>query len=122
MPKYTYILDKDFDAAVEFIRTCELRVPAKPEPEQVEQPKRYTVTEGFIKRQRNFVYYWRYLFREELDRVIELMQLMNSPHASMLYEAVHSLNLALIETDLEKLGYPVKELKCYKYWLSQQPA
>lgn len=27
VPKYTYILDKDFEAAVEFIRTCELRVP-----------------------------------------------------------------------------------------------
>lgn len=124
VPKYTYILDKNFDAAVEFIRTCELRVPATPEQAEPpkQEPKRYTVTEGFIERQRTFVYYWRYLFREELDRVIELMRLMKSPHASMLYEAVHNLNLALIETDLEKLGFPVSDMPCYKNWLGHQSA
>lgn len=121
VPKYTYILDKDFDAAVEFIRTCELRVPAKAEP-PTQEPKRYCVTENYIERQRTFVYYWRYLFREELDRVIELMRLMHSPHANTLYEAVHSLNLALIETDLEKLGFPVSDMPCYKHWLSHQSA
>lgn len=118
VPKYTYILDKDFDAAVEFIRTCELRVPATPAlPDD-----KILVSSDFIERMRVFVYYWRYLFRDDLERVHGLMESLQSPLAPHFWEAVHSLNLQLVECDLEKLGYPVKELKCYKYWLSQQPA
>ena len=109
---------KDFDKAIEFIRTCELRVPATPAlPDD-----KILVSSDFIERMRVFVYYWRYLFRDDLERVHALMESLQSPLAPHFWEAVHSLNLQLVECDLEKLGYPVKELKCYKYWLSQQPA
>ena len=121
--KYTHIPREMFDDAVRFIQTVNLRVP-EAEPQKHEEPeeKRYVVTESFLERQRVFVYYWRYLFRGELEIVIKLMRAMESPHAGMLWEAVHGINLVSLEESLAQLGFPVTDLNCYKHWASHQPA
>ena len=114
VPKYTCILDRDFEAAVHFIRTCNLRVPEVPEQKPEPQVKTYTVTETFLERVRAFVYYWRYLHRADLERFLCLMQSLNSPYAAQFAEAIKNLNLILLEGNLEQLGFPVKELPAYK--------
>lgn len=121
--KYTHILQRDFEDALAFIRTMNLSVPEKAthKPEEPEV-KRYVVTESFLERQRVFVYYWRYLFRGELEIVIKLMRAMESPHAGMLWDAVHDINLVSLEESLAQLGFPVTDLNCYKHWASHQPA
>ena len=63
---------------------------------------------------RTFVYYWRYLFREDLETVLKLMRLLQSPFAPRFYEAVTSTNLGSIEALLERNGYSVKQLSCYR--------
>lgn len=63
---------------------------------------------------RTFVYYWRYLFREDLETVLKLMRLLQSPFAPRFYEAVTSMNLGSIEDMLERNGYSVKQLSCYR--------
>lgn len=63
---------------------------------------------------RTFVYYWRYLFREDLSTVLNLMRLLQSPLAPRFYEAVTSMNLGSIEALLERNGYSVKQLSCYR--------
>lgn len=63
---------------------------------------------------RTFVYYWRYLFREDLETVLKLMRLLQSPLAARFYEAVTSMNLGSIEDMLERNGYSVKQLSCYR--------
>ena len=63
---------------------------------------------------RTFVYYWRYLFREDLETVLKLMRLLQSPLAARFYEAVTSMNLGSIEALLERNGYSVKQLSCYR--------
>lgn len=63
---------------------------------------------------RTFVYYWRYLFREDLETVLKLMRLLQSPFAARFYEAVTSMNLGSIEDMLERNGYSVKQLSCYR--------
>ncbi len=63
---------------------------------------------------RTFVYYWRYLFREDLETVLKLMRLLQSPLAPRFYEAVTSMNLGSIEALLERNGYSVKQLSCYR--------
>lgn len=63
---------------------------------------------------RTFVYYWRYLFREDLETVLKLMRLLQSPFAPRLYEAVTSMNIGSIEALLERNGYGVKQLSCYR--------
>lgn len=120
VPKYTCILDRDFEAAVHFIRTCNLRVPEVPEQKPEPQVKTYTVTETFLERVRAFVYYWRYLHRADLDRFLCLMQSLNSPYAAQFAEAIKNLNLILLEGNLEQLGFPVKELPAYKALMSSK--
>lgn len=61
-----------------------------------------------------FVYYWRYLFREDLETVLKLMRLLQSPFAPRFYEAVTSMNIGSIEALLERNGYSVKQLSCYR--------
>lgn len=126
VPKYTYILDKDFEAAVEFIRTCELRVPEKPQeekaeaaPEQIEH-KTYVVREDFLIRLRTFVYCWRYLFRDDLMLVYNFLKTSKSPLAPQFAEAVRDFNIVGVEESLAKLGFAVKDLDCYKHWAAKR--
>ena len=121
VPRYTEILAKDFDKAIEFIRTVDLTVPdvpkKEPQPEQSpKKPAQILASAEFCEHVRTFVYCWRYLFRKELDLVYKTMRAMESPHAPMLWEAIHDLNLVFLEKNLEEVGYPVKELACYQHW------
>jgi prophage antirepressor-like protein len=68
---------------------------------------------------RTFVYYWRYLFREDLETVLKLMRLLQSPLAARFYEAVTSMNLGSIEDMLERNGYSVRQLSCYRALTAQ---
>ena len=68
---------------------------------------------------RTFVYYWRYLFREDLSTVLNLMRLLQSPLAARFYEAVTSMNLGSIEDMLERNGYSVRQLSCYRALTAQ---
>lgn len=122
--KYTHIPSEKFEDALHFIQTMTLTVPEKPaesehEPDNPAE-KRYTVSASFLERQRVLVYYLRYLFREEIDRLIEVMRLMHSPHAGMLWDAIHNINLATLEENLESLGFPVRDLDCYQHWALTQ--
>lgn len=114
VPKYTYILERDFEEAIRFIETCDLRVPQS-EP-ITERKAQVLASAEFCEHVRTLVYCWRYLFKKEIDLVYQTMRAMGSPHAPMLWEAIHDLNLIFLEKDLEKVGFPVKELECYKHW------
>ena len=126
VPKYTYILDKDFEAAVEFIRTCELRVPEKPQEEKAEaapeqiKHKTYVVREDFLIRLRTFVYCWRYLFRDDLELFYNFLKQTKSPLAPKFAEAIMDFNLCFVEDSLAKLGFAVKDLDCYKHWAAKR--
>lgn len=114
VPKYTYILERDFEEAIRFIETCDLRVPQS-EP-ITERKAQVLASAEFCEHVRTLVYCWRYLFKKEIDLVYQTMRAMGSPHAPMLWEAIHDLNFVFLEKDLEKVGFPVKELECYKHW------
>lgn len=110
--KYTNIRQADFNDAVEFIRAVDLRTPvahdAEPEEEGVWVPVSY------IKRQQQFVYEMRYLFRECFTKFHRFLQLVDSPLSGRFYEMYTSLNLVGIESELTKLGYPVSDLVNFK--------
>ena len=119
--KYTHILQKDFEDAVNFIHTVDLRTPVVPEkgqrPELIPERKAQVLASAeFCEHVRKLVYCWRYLFKKEIDLVYQTMRAMESPHAPILWEAIHDMNLAFVERDLEKVGFPVKELACYQHW------
>lgn len=127
--KYTHILEVDFDAAIAFIESLppmELPPLNEPAPKQIsaapqKEPKKFLVDEKYLERQRTFIYNWRYLYKDSLELILELLYRMQSPLAPALWEAIHDMHLWQAESDLAKLGYDVKELDCYKSWASQQP-
>lgn len=117
IPTYKQLQRSQLKAALSFIENYEIKQQL-PKPEI---PEGAVVLEGNdIERIRNFVYYWRYLFRPQLETIHKFLQLVDSPMSGRFYEAVHSLNLALLETQLERQGYPVKEMRCYKYLMATE--
>ena len=115
--KYTHILEADFDAAIDFIESLSpLNAPA---PKQIsaapqKEPRKFLVDEKYLERQRTFIYNWRYLYKDSLELILELLYRMQSPLAPALWEAIHDMYLWKAERDLAKLGFDVKELDCYK--------
>nr|DAH82021.1 MAG TPA: regulatory protein [Caudoviricetes sp.] len=116
IPKYSLLPRAKFEECLKFIETLNLAVPEKVETPKKPEPKTFTVTEDFLKRLQTFVYCWRYLFRKDLERYYAFLCSVNSPYAPHFWEAVHDLHLALLERNLEKLGFGPKDLDCYKFW------
>lgn len=118
--RYDQLHQSDLNECLKFINEVDLRVPEAPkaEPEKAlpTKPKvTYTVTADFLEKQRTFVYCIRYLFRDPLMQAMKVMQALDVPNANMLWDVVHDFNFAELESNLDRLGYPVKELECYKH-------
>ena len=99
--------------ALTFIECFQLRepaaLPAIPEDLFV-MPK----TEAM--RFANFIYDWKYLFRAELDAVIALLRAVRSPMSGALWDAVHNLNLELLEASLKRHGIEVRKPDQLALW------
>ena len=137
VPSYKRILEKDFEAAISFIQSVKImtreeciehekaqmkRIEAATYHDEPIPPKYYTVKAHFMEELRSLVYTWRYLHRANLERYVEFLRSVDSPYAASMWEAVHDFNWLNLESSLAKIGYSVKELPCYKHWLSHQPA
>lgn len=124
--RYDQLPRTQLEDCLDFIREVELDVPEVPHttrPDDGGCPHcgLHPIPAGSIvlsareaENLRTFVYYWRYLFREDLETVLKLMRLLQSPFAPRFYEAVTSMNLGSIEDMLERNGYSVKQLSCYR--------
>lgn len=126
---YKDLTPAQYASAITFIQTCELKpqLPAQTTHESHRDDGGcphcglHPLPAGSIvlsareaENLRTFVYYWRYLFREDLETVLKLMRLLQSPFAPRFYEAVTSMNIGSIEALLERNGYSVKQLSCYR--------
>lgn len=123
--RYDQLPRTQLEDCLDFIREVELDVPEVPHttrPDDGGCPHcgLHPIPAGSIvlsaheaENLRTFVYYWRYLFREDLETVLKLMRLLQSPFAPRFYEAVTSMNLGSIEALLERNGYSVRQLSCY---------
>lgn len=124
--RYDQLPRTQLEDCLDFIREVELDVPEVPHttrPDDGGCPhcSLHPIPAGSIvlsareaENLRTFVYYWRYLFREDLETVLKLMRLLQSPFAPRFYEAVTSMNIGSIEVMLERNGYSVKQLSCYR--------
>lgn len=105
-------------AALALIETCTLK-PQLPAPKIPEGS--IVIDEAMAKRIVVFIYYWRYLFRDDLNLFLALLRRVKSPLAPHFWEAVNDLGLGFMEEALAKQGYSVKDLSCYQHWASHQP-
>lgn len=123
--RYDQLPRTQLEDCLDFIREVELDVPEVPHATRPDggcpHCGLHPIPAGSIvlsareaENLRTFVYYWRYLFREDLSTVLKLMRLLQSPLAPRFYEAVTSMNLGSIEALLERNGYSVKQLSCYR--------
>ena len=123
--RYDQLPRTQLEDCLDFIREVELDVPEVPHTTRPDggcpHCGLHPIPAGSIvlsareaENLRTFVYYWRYLFREDLETVLKLMRLLQSPLAPRFYEAVTSMNLGSIEALLERNGYSVKQLSCYR--------
>ena len=129
--RYDQLPRTKLEDCLEFIRDVELDVPEVPHttrPDDGGCPHcgLHPLPAGSIvlsareaENLRTFVYYWRYLFREDLSTVLNLMRLLQSPFAPRFYEAVTSMNLGSIEDMLDRHGYSVRQLSCYRALTAQ---
>lgn len=135
IPRYTELPTRQFAECLKFIDAVDLKVPeaktaAAPvcenpfTPEELaaspeKPPKGYTyqVSAKFLDDQRTFVYYWRYLFRRELELFEEFLYRTESPRAPRFHEAVNNLDLMRTEEQLRRLGFPMDELPCYQHYV-----
>ena len=133
IPRYICLQKKDFEAAIAFIQTVPIKTRAEWVKHEQEEIKRiesttyhdeqyYTVKAHFMEELRSLVYTWRYLHRANLERYVDFLRSVDSPYAASMWEAVHDFNWLNLEASLDKIGYSVKELPCYKHWLSHQAA
>lgn len=129
--RYDQLPRTQLEDCLDFIREVELDVPEVPHttrPDDGGCPHcgLHPIPAGSIvlsaheaENLRTFVYYWRYLFREDLETVLKLMRLLQSPFAPRFYEAVTSMNIGSIEVMLERNGYSVRQLSCYRALTAQ---
>lgn len=128
--RYDQLPRTQLEDCLDFIREVELDVPEVPHATRPDggcpHCGLHPIPAGSIvlsareaENLRTFVYYWRYLFREDLETVLKLMRLLQSPLAPRFYEAVTSMNLGSIEALLERNGYSVKQLSCYRALTAQ---
>ena len=123
--RYDQLPRTQLEDCLDFIREVELDVPEVPHTTRPDggcpHCGLHPIPAGSIvlssreaENLRTFVYYWRYLFREDLETVLKLMRLLQSPFAPRFYEAVTSMNLGSIEDMLDRHGYSVRQLSCYR--------
>ena len=105
-------------AALALIETCTLK-PQLPAPKIPEGS--IVIDEAMAEKIVVFIYYWRYLFRDDLNLFLALLRRVKSPLAAHFWEAVNDLGLGFMEEALAKQGYSVKDLECYQHWASHQP-
>ena len=110
--KYDQIRSEDLQTALDFIATCEVKLPA------LEDKNSITLSRDEMERIRTLVYYKKYLFRRELDLVYQLLVAAQSPEAPRFYEMMNEANMNEVEKILAHHDMAVKDLPCYRYLMS----
>ena len=117
--RYDQLPQTDLNECLKFIQEVNLSVPemARNTTPDV-QGQVLLLTSEDCERLRDFIYAFKYLFRKEVGMFFEFLCRVKSPYAGKFYDATTDWSLTNVERILEKCGYPVKELDCYKHWAS----
>lgn len=111
--KYVQLKTADLQDALDFIATCEVKLPALVDKNSI------TLSRDEMERIRTLVYYKKYLFRRQLGLVYQLLVAVQSPEAPRFYEMMNEANMNEVEKILAHHDMAVKDLPCYRYLAAQ---
>lgn len=111
--KYDQIRSEDLQTALDFIATCEVKLPALVDKNSI------TLSRDEMERIRTLVYYKKYLFRRQLGLVYQILVAVQSPEAPRFYEMMNEANMNEVEKILAHHDMAVKDLPCYRYLAAQ---
>ena len=111
--KYDQLKTADLQDALDFIATCEVKLPALVDKNSI------TLSRDEMERIRTLVYYKKYLFRRQLGLVDQLLVAVQSPEAPRFYEMMNEANMNEVEKILAHHDMAVKDLPCYRYLAAQ---
>ena len=112
--RYKDLTKAQFAPAITFIQTCDI----VPQLETSVPDGSLVLSKDEAEGLRTFVYCWRYLFRPELEAFGAFLRVCQAPKAGRFREAIVDFNMAYFESILDRHGYGVKELSCYKRLMS----
>lgn len=111
IPRYTELLQPDFDDALAFIQECAPKKKTKALPVQPGTELTPKELEDLM----NVLYQLRYFFRPELKAFHRFLELSHSPHAARFYEAYTSTAFGKLERILAAHGYDVRDMPQFQY-------
>lgn len=111
IPRYTELLQTDFDDALAFIQECAPKKKTKALPVQPGTELTPKELEDLM----NVLYQLRYFFRPELKAFHRFLELSHSPHAARFYEAYTSTAFGKLERILAAHGYDVRDMPQFQY-------
>ena len=97
--RYDQLLQTDLNECLKFIESFNID----------DLPKEGVVLSlDQVERILDFIYYWRYLFKPELNMIYDLLRSLNSPKMARFAEVINNMNLPLLEKTFAKQGYFVE--------------
>lgn len=117
VPRYTELLRSDFDDAIRFIETCEVRPQIETAPRIPEGAVVLTREEAqtFL----NVTYVVKYLFRPQYKIFAQLLNAVRSPMTGAFWDAFNDLAVTIMEQALERHGMRIEDMNCYKALTAQ---
>lgn len=126
IPKYTFLLEKDFDEALRFIDSCELRTPVRkaapkiePEPQMIPPPQ---FTDADLEAMLAFIYTVRYLFSDTFNAFYEFLKVSKSPLASQCWDVFHEVRWGRVLEILAKNGHDIRDMPYYQHYMAKRAA
>lgn len=126
IPKYTFLLQKDFDEALRFIDSCELRAPVKkaapkiePEPQMIPPPQ---LSDEDMHALLCFIYTVRYLFADSFNKFYEFLKASKSPLEGECWDAFHEVRWERILKILAANGHDINDLPYFRHWKARRAA
>lgn len=120
IPRYNELRRADFDDAIRFIETCEIRPQLEAAPRLPEGSVVLSSQEA--DQLLTLIYYVRFLFRDAFDAVYQMMRVAQSPIAGHMYDAFHEVPWGRMLDILARHGHDINDLPCYQHWLKGRAA